>query len=151
MCKILTQQTLYSVTRRVTEFQVKRSMRDHAPYLFLHVHLISLVTNYLTNSMEKTACPITNIFWGCQKTYHILWNEEVHYHVLNIMPLVPLLNKMNSFHTHSPYFTNYFSRQIIILEQFCICFISHTIFYVYRAVYSISCIVVDRSSYPPFP
>jgi hypothetical protein len=61
MCKIPTQQALYSVTRRGTEFQVKRSMKDPAPYLFLHVLLISLVTNNLTNSMEKTACPITNI------------------------------------------------------------------------------------------
>jgi len=38
------------------------------------------------------------------------------------MPLVPLLNKMNSFHTHSTYFTNYFSRQTVLLEQFCILF-----------------------------
>jgi glutaredoxin-related protein len=110
------------------EFQVKRNMRDNVPYLFLHVHLISLVIDYLTKSMEKTACPITNICRGCQKIHHILWTEEVHYHFLNIMPLVHLLKKMNSFHTHSPYFTNYLSRQIILLNSSVFFFISHTIF-----------------------
>lgn len=111
MCKIPTQQALYGVTRRGTEFKVKRS---------LHVHLISLVTNYLANSMDKTACSLIDICLSFQKILHILWNEEVHYHVLNIMPLVPLLNQMNLFHTYSPYFTIFFSRQIILQEYFCI-------------------------------
>jgi hypothetical protein len=43
----------------------------------------------------------------------ISWNSGVHYHIQNILPLVPILSHVNSVNTFAPYFYNNNSNTII--------------------------------------
>jgi hypothetical protein len=58
----------------------------------------SFYTYLLTNSMEQSVSWEANLFAVSQEIPRILWNPNVHYHIHNYPPSVPILSQLDSVH-----------------------------------------------------
>jgi len=54
--------------------------------------------------MEKSTYLETSRFAANQEIPHILWNANVHYHINNSLPPVPILSQVNPVHTPKSHF-----------------------------------------------
>ena len=74
------------------------------PPTYLTYLLTYLITYLLTYSMEQSPYWKVKRFSASQEIPHILWNPNVHYHIHNSPPLVPILSQLDPVHTPTPHF-----------------------------------------------
>jgi len=70
--------------------------------------------------MEQSLSSEANSHSDTQEILRLLWNSKVHYRVHKHLPLVPILNQMNSVHSFSTYFPPIHSN-IILPSTPCSC------------------------------
>jgi hypothetical protein len=64
------------------------------------------MTDWLADSMEQRPSWEANSFSASQEFPRILWNAEVHYHIHNSLPPVPILSQLNPVHASPSHFLN---------------------------------------------